>query len=611
MRKREVLRLPTDGFVRDVATNNKLFHDQFGEAYIAIGGKGSEILRLRSCEFMGWLNTYAYSNYSGVIMKNNQATDIKRALEGFALCGEDSKICLEPRVRRIKDEIWYDLGKEAVCVSDKGWKIVKEPPIIFRRYGHQKAQVKPVKGGDIQLFRKFTNITDDSDWNLFLAFAVATLIPDIPKPVLVINGSQGAGKSTPMRMLKDLADPSQLVSAGKITGEKELARLANRHSLLFFDNLSFLEKDNSDVLCRLITGDGFSKRRLYSDDDEVIYNYKRPIMLNGINNFITQADLLDRALILNVERISEDKRLTEVELWGKFEKEKPLILGAMFTVLSKAMQIFPETPTSGLPRMADFGRWGCAIYSAINDKPFTEFQEILSGNKERQIEESIESDPVAIVAKFLASELVRVEFTAYDFFEGVVHHLHNTPRDILHADEHTHWPKDASQVGKRLRRAEGMLKEAKIEISYSVKNNERLIRLTDCSYSHPENVPFYRLFCGSPFLDEDEKLDKELPRRHQLANMTPEECDFELKREEEEKRKKAEKKKLQDEKRRQNRARTRERMIERKVEAGAQIYREAQAKAEAEAKTKAETEKTDNSVVNTELESLEYEECPF
>ena len=52
-------------------------------------------------------------------------------------------------------------------------------------------------------------------------------------------------------------------------------------------------------------------------------------------------------------------------------------------------------------------------------------------------------------------------------------------------------------------------------------------------------------------------------------------------------------------------------MIERKVEAGAQIYREAQAKAEAEAKTKAETEKTDNSVVNTELESLEYEECPF
>lgn len=525
MKKREVLRLPTDGFVRDVATNNKLFHDQFGEAYIAIGGKGSEILRLRSCEFMGWLNTYAYSNYSGVIMKNNQATDIKRALEGFALCGEDSEICLEPRVRKIKNEIWYDLGKEAVCVSDKGWKIVKEPPIIFRRYGHQKAQVKPVKGGDIQLFRKFTNITDDSDWNLFLAFAVATLIPDIPKPVLVINGSQGAGKSTPMRMLKDLADPSQLVSAGKITGEKELARLANRHSLLFFDNLSFLEKDNSDVLCRLITGDGFSKRRLYSDDDEVIYNYRRPIMLNGINNFITQADLLDRALILNVERISEDKRLTEVELWGKFEKEKPLILGAMFAILSKAMQIFPETPTSGLPRMADFGRWGCAIYSAINDKPFTEFQKILSGNKERQIEESIEADPVAMVAKYLANNGIRVKFTAHDFLEGYdSNKKSDVPDSIKYAAEHTYWPKDAGQVGKRLRKAEGMLREAGIELSFIKEDNERFICLADKNYSHPENVDFCYFCDGDLNFHHEDFLNLDTSKRKIYANMTPEEC---------------------------------------------------------------------------------------
>jgi len=600
VKKREVLRLPTDGFVRDVATNNKLFHDQFGEAYIAIGGKGSEILRLRSCEFMGWLNTYAYSNYSGVIMKNNQATDIKRALEGFALCGEDSEICLEPRVRRIKDEIWYDLGKEAICVSDRGWKIVKEPPIIFRRYGHQKAQVKPVKGGDIQLFRKFTNITDDSDWNLFLAFAVATLIPDIPKPVLVINGSQGAGKSTPMRMLKDLADPSQLVSAGKITGEKELARLANRHSLLFFDNLSFLEKDNSDVLCRLITGDGFSKRRLYSDDDEVIYNYRRPIMLNGINNFITQADLLDRALILNVERIAEDKRLTEVELWGKFEKEKPLILGAMFTVLSKAMRIFPETPTSGLPRMADFGRWGCAIYSAINDKPFTEFQRILSGNKERQIEESIEADPVAMVAKYLANRYVCVEFTAHDFLDGFNEEDDSVPDTFRYASEHTYWPKDSSQVGKRLRRAEGMLREAGIDLSFATENNERLIRLVDNNYPYPERLEIIRFRDGKALFSDYFRNEK-IPKRQEYASLTPDEYAEALRLESEE----------LDERlgESQRKARAHERKIERKVEAEAQVYRDTQAKAEA--KAKAETKKTDNNVVDTDLESLEYEECPF
>lgn len=608
MRKRDVLRLPTDNFVRDVATHNLLFHDQFGEAYIAIGGKGSEVLRLRSCEFMGWLTTYAYRNYNGVTLKNNQATDIKRALEGFALCGENSEICLEPRIRKINDEIWYDLGKEAVCVSDKGWKVVKEPPIIFRRYSHQKAQVQPVKGGDIQLFRKFTNIVGDNDWNLFLTFAVATLIPDIPRPVLVINGSQGAGKSTPMRMLKDLADPSQLVSAGKITGEKELARLANRHSLLFFDNLSFLEKDNSDVLCRLITGDGFSKRKLYSDDDEVIYNYKRPLMMNGINNFITQADLLDRALILNVERISEEKRLTESELWGRFEEEKPLILGAMFTVLSKAMRIFPETPKSGLPRMADFGRWGYAIFSAINDKPFEEFQAILSGNKERQVEESIEADPVAMVAKYLANEGVRVKFTAHDFLEGF-----NTdertgfaPDSIKYAVEHTHWPKDASQVGKRLRRAEGMLREVGIEVSFVKEDNERLICLVDRNYSHPENVEFAKFVSGDfVFLSDDisnNSLDRQL-----YANMTPDECAEKLRQKDEEFNRQLE----EDFKESWRRAKARERKIEREVERKAEEDRKQLAKAQALLEEEKQYHSSGDSESNVNSENIEDDICPF
>ena len=515
MEKRKILRLPTDEFVRDVATHNKLFHDQFGEAYMAVNGKGVEVYRINSREYTSWLNMHAYNNYHA-ILKNNQATDIKRALEGLAICGKDSEIDLEPRLRKIGNDIWYDLGEKAVHINENGWEVVEEPPIMFRRYGHQKPQVEPKQGGDIQLFRKFTNITDESDWLMFLAFAVATLIPDIPKPVLVINGSQGAGKSTPMRMLKELADPSRLVSAGKITGEKELARLANRHSLLFFDNLSFLEKDNSDVLCRLITGDGFSKRKLYSDDDEVIYNFKRPLMLNGINNFITQADLLDRALILNVERIPEEKRLTELELWNKFEEEKPLILGAMFTVLSNAMKLFPNTPKSGLPRMADFGRWGCAIFSSITNCPFSDFQALLSGNKERQIEESIEADPVAQLAKFIAERFVRCSGTAANFYHAPEYiQTVKTPTEIFCLSDRTNWPKDLSQIGKRLRRAEGMLREAGITVEFEVRDNSRWIYFTDTKVPYPEAVPFH-------YLGEDEVWEKTVEAKR-LASTPPEE----------------------------------------------------------------------------------------
>jgi len=38
-----------------------------------------------------------------------------------------------------------------------------------------------------------------------------------------------------------------------------------------------------DTLCRLVTGDGDSKRALYSDDEDFIYQLKRVILLNGIN----------------------------------------------------------------------------------------------------------------------------------------------------------------------------------------------------------------------------------------------------------------------------------------------------------------------------------------
>ncbi len=517
----KALRLPTDAFVRNIATHNKLFHDQFGEAYLAVGGNGSEIYRIHSRECTAWLNMQSYQNYH-VILKNNQATDIKRALEGIAIYDKGNEIMLEPRLRKIDNEIWYDLGKAAVRINEKDWQIVEEPPIMFRRYNHQKPQIMPKRGGSIQLFRKFTNITKEKDWYMFLAFAISTLIPDIPKPILVINGSQGAGKSTPMRMLKELADPSRLVSAGKITGEIELARLANRHSLLFFDNLSFLEKDNSDILCRLITGDGFSKRKLYSDDDEIIYNFKRPLMLNGINNFITQADLLDRAIIINIERIPEEKRLTELELWSKFEEEKPLILGAMFTVLSKAMKIFPQTPTSGLPRMADFGRWGCAIYSAIKNEPFDEFQAILSDNKVRQIEESIEADPVAQLAKFVAERFIRCQGTAADFYDAIDNIcILNMPKEIYHLRDRVNWPKDLSQIGKRLRKAEGTLRESGIKIEFKVENNERCIYFTDTKVPYPEAVNVHRLGCSEDY----EKTRKD----NVLAYLSPEEREGEIK----------------------------------------------------------------------------------
>ena len=43
--------------------------------------------------------------------------------------------------------IWYDLGDwRAVRIDAGGWRVVDDPPVLFRHLAHQRAQVEPVQG---------------------------------------------------------------------------------------------------------------------------------------------------------------------------------------------------------------------------------------------------------------------------------------------------------------------------------------------------------------------------------------------------------------------------------------------------------------------------------
>ena len=52
-----------------------------------------------------------------------------------------------------------------------------------------------------------------------------------------------------------------------------------------------------------MTSTGLSKRRLYTDDEDVIYRFRRCVGINGINIAATKPDLLERALILHLKRM--------------------------------------------------------------------------------------------------------------------------------------------------------------------------------------------------------------------------------------------------------------------------------------------------------------------
>src|SRR5437763_4749658 len=74
--------------------------------------------------------------------------------------------------------------------------------------------------------------------------------------------------------------------------------------LLRYDNLSGLPVWLSDALCRLATGGSFAVRQLYTDDEEVLFEAARPILLNGIEEGVSRPDLGDRAIFLTLAALA-------------------------------------------------------------------------------------------------------------------------------------------------------------------------------------------------------------------------------------------------------------------------------------------------------------------
>jgi hypothetical protein len=67
----------------------------------------------------------------------------------------------------------------------------------------------------------------------------------------------------------------------------------------------------------------------------------RPIILNGIEDFVTRGDLADRAVVLVLTEIPDDKRCDAETFWGEFERAAPLILGALLDAVAFGLKTLP------------------------------------------------------------------------------------------------------------------------------------------------------------------------------------------------------------------------------------------------------------------------------
>lgn len=325
------------------------------------------------------------------------------------------------RVARHNGVIYYDLGdnRHVVRVNSDGWTIDTTSPVYFKRYAHQIPQSFPEAGGRLEDILRYFNITDSQSKLLLLTYLPLCLFPDIPRMALVLHGDQGSAKSTTLKILRSLVDPSRVSLLAPPDSMRELVQLASHHYTVFFDNLSTINRWLSDSLCRLVTGDGFSKRQLYTDDEDILYAYLRAVGLCGINQVATRPDLLDRSIIITLEQIPKGRRREEEKLWHEFDKEKPKLFGALLDTVSACLRIAPGISINSSPRMADYYRHVVAAAKYFGHS-MEEVESVFDFNSRQQNLEAIEASAVAqLVIEFMKEQNEIWEGTASELYESL------------------------------------------------------------------------------------------------------------------------------------------------------------------------------------------------
>jgi hypothetical protein len=311
----------------------------------------------------------------------------------------------------------------------------------------------------------FLNVQGDADFVLVVAWLLASLRDCGSYPVLVLSGEQGSAKSTFSTIVRALVDPNTAPLRALPREDRDLFIAASNGHVLAFDNVSGLPAWISDTLCRLATGGGFAVRQLYTDQDEVLFDACRPVILNGIEDFVTRPDLADRAVFLTLEAIPEEGRRSEQELWAQFETERAAILGALLDAVAHGLRQLPNVHLDRLPRMADFARWSTACETAIWSTGT--FWAAYCGNRDEAVAGVIEADLVATtVRSFMAT---RTEWTGTA--SKLLGALAELVEEMQRKDKS--WPDTPRALAGRLRRAATFLRKIGIEVTFDREGRAR------------------------------------------------------------------------------------------------------------------------------------------
>ncbi|XMB85849.1 toprim domain-containing protein [Mycoplasmatota bacterium WC44] len=441
-----------------------------------------KFLPINSSEF----KEFIVYKYQQVEKENLTENNLKKIMVNITphLRMDSIKVKLANRVAMIDNVIYYDLSrndKKYVVINKGGWKIVDDFKPLFINKAHQLEQVLPVidesNSALKELLYLFPNLSDEQKI-LLLSTITTAFIPSIARPILSITGGRGSGKSFMGELCKKIIDPSKLENLSQSRSEKGMIQDLENNYYVYYDNLDSVPKWFINRLCVACTGGGESRRKLFSDNEIVIFKYKRSVSLSSINKVgIGYTDLLERMISISLKSITPEERRTLKQINNKVDGLLPRVLGNIFSLLSKALCKVDSLVLEGqLLRLADYSKYSVAI---LTEYGYTkeDFFNAYKVSKSELDMDHLEYNPVVnIIYEYLLKN---------DDFIGTATELLEKFKDIstdLGIDtKHQSFPRSAASLSRRIKQYESSLNEygIDVEIGIDIENKyRRYIKLT-------------------------------------------------------------------------------------------------------------------------------------
>jgi energy-coupling factor transporter ATP-binding protein EcfA2 len=279
-------------------------------------------------------------------------------LEAKAFEGPETELALRFHHNAGQRMVVIDLGRadgQAVIIDPDGWLVGPPPPgVVFRRSHATKALPIPRRGGRLLDLAPLLSLDPRSEafralvgWLVALPFAAAV------RPGLLLIGPYGSGKSTRLRLVASVLEPSSASALGSAFGRNfadDQVRALHR-AVPMWDNLTAVSGAVSDELCTLVTGTARETRSLYTDNELNVMPIMRPVSLTAVGVPAgLRPDALDRMVTIDVPPIAT--RLDDAELQARFDHMHPALLGAVCSAVSAALYFVDKVDAPGEHRMA-------------------------------------------------------------------------------------------------------------------------------------------------------------------------------------------------------------------------------------------------------------------